>query len=51
MLFSAIVFSGCLEYQIQPDAVALEKPPIRFLAFHGCRAIALGDLGKLVHYI
>jgi hypothetical protein len=43
-----IVPSGCLKDQVQADAVALEKPPIRFLAFHGSRAVALG---KLAHYI
>ena len=46
-----IVPSGCLKYQVQADAVTLEKPPIRFLAFHGSRPMTLGDLGKLVHYI
>ena len=51
MQLPAIVFSGCLEYQIQADAVALEKQSIRFLAFHGSRAMALGDLGELAHYI
>ena len=51
MLISAIVFSGCLQDQIQTDAVAPEKPPIRFLAFHGSRAMALRDLSELAHYI
>jgi hypothetical protein len=37
----AVVLSGCLKYQVQADAVALEKPPVRFLAFHGSRAVAL----------
>jgi hypothetical protein len=51
MLAPAIVFSGCLQNQIQPDSVALEKPPIRFLAFHRSRAMALGNLSELAHYI